>query len=225
MNHISPLFLWPADRPCRLRAANAARVMITLPWADGPLPHDPWLAHLLPRHDYNARLLARLEVAPPPAGCIIALFLADPLLDLENTLARLAQWHVAGIAAFPSISRFQQGFADALAQAGLTTAREAERLAHAGRAGFTTLATLWQGDGNCDAGTSPDHFLMPETVDGVPAGRASWTYPVVPSTRAAHGLFRCPARPTGVSAMAGSQPVAAHSVVERLARNPHFPRR
>lgn len=97
----------PSGALRRLRPANAARLDITLPWAEGPLPHDPWRAHLLPRHDYNAAFLARLDAAPPPAGCIIALFLADPLLDLAAKLARLARWQVGGIAAFPGGSRFQ----------------------------------------------------------------------------------------------------------------------
>jgi len=157
----SPSFVLFGGPPAWLSATSARRAVLTLPWAESPLPADPWLAQLLPRGAHNTEMLARLAAQPPPAGAWVALFLADPLLDLDRTLARLGRWGVAGVAAFPGLTRHRGGFADALAQAGLSVALEAARLAQARAAGFGTLAALWHGaDWPADA-EPPDHVLAP----------------------------------------------------------------
>jgi hypothetical protein len=135
--------------------------VLTLPWADGPVPGDPWLAHLLPRRDYNARLLDRLAATPPPPGACVALFLADPLLRLAPVLRRMATLGVTGIAGFPGLSRFGGGFGDALAQAGLTPRVEADRLAEARAAGFITTAAIWDAALWPADAPPPDHLLAP----------------------------------------------------------------
>jgi len=173
----SPTLILCAHTPARLHAANAARVLLTLPWAKGPLPRDPWLAHLLPRHDYNTALLDRLDAAPLPRGAFVGLFLADPWFDPDTALPRLAALGAGGVAAFPGLSRLGGGFADDLAQARLTPAREAAGLARARAAGFATLAALWHGAPDWPADTAPpDHVLAPPGAPTLAGARATWRY-------------------------------------------------
>lgn len=191
----SPALALFGGPPDRLSTASARRTVVTLPWSDGPLPGDPWLAHLLPRRDYNTRLLDRLATAPPPPGAAVALFLADPLLRLRPTLRRLRAQGVAGIAAFPGLSRFGGGFGDALAQAGLTPRMEAERLAEAREAGFMTLAAVWDGARWPDDMPSPDHVLAPAGTRLRPTGATRWAYPSGPAGRRPRDLMICAAAP------------------------------
>lgn len=131
------------DRPEGVPARASRRTLITLPWRDSPLPEDPWLAHLLPRQAYNTALLAWIDAHPPPPGCGAALFLADPFLNLARAFARLRAHRIAWIAAFPSITRFDDEFARRLDQAELTAAAEAAALDHARTAGFAAVAARW----------------------------------------------------------------------------------
>jgi len=166
----SPALVLFGGPPGRLSPAAAARVVLTLPWAAGPLTGDPWLAQLLPVREHNAALMARLAATPPPPGTHVALLLADPLTDWAAVLDRLAGWGVAGVAAFPGLSRFGAGFGDALAQAGLSPAVEAERLAAARAAGFATLAAVWREGAWPKDAAAPDRVLAPPGVRA-PAAR------------------------------------------------------
>lgn len=179
----------------RLSAASARRAVLTLPWAATALPGDPWLAHLLPRRDYNTAMLDALLADPPPPGATVALFLADPLLRLGAVLPMLGRIGAAGIAAFPGLSRFRGGFGDALAQAGLSPRVEIARLGEARAAGFGTLAALWEGaDWPADA-APPDRLLAPRSLrlPGLCARR--WEYPARASGRHARDLLPCRAAP------------------------------
>jgi predicted TIM-barrel enzyme len=191
----SPFIALHGGSPALLSAESAPRAVLTLPWAAGPLPGDPWLSHLLPRRDYNAALLDRLAETPPPPGAFVALFLADPLLRPAAVFDRLARLGIAGIAAFPGLSRFGAGFGDALAQAGLSPGMEAGRLAEARAAGFATLAAIWQGAAWPGHAPSPDHVLAPASARP-PAARAGlWVYPARPRGRRARDLLLCARAP------------------------------
>jgi len=170
-----PSFVLFGGTPDALSSASARRAVLTLPWAQAPLPGDPWLAQLLPRAAHNTALMDRLAATPPPPGAWVALFLADPLLDLDRTLARLSGWGVAGVAAFPGLTRFRGGFADALAQAGLSVTQEAEGLGRARAAGFATLAALWHGAAWPAEATPPDHVLGPPGAR-ISVGGTRWLY-------------------------------------------------
>lgn len=174
-----------------LSAASARRVILTLPWANGPLPNDPWLTHLLPRCDYNTSLLDRLAATPPPPGALVGLFLADPLLRPSTVFRRLADLGIAGVAAFPGLSRFSGGFAAALVQAGLTQKMEAERLSEAKSAGFATLATLWNDATWPPDATQPDHVLTPRPAHTPIAGAHTWVYSPSPRGGNARDLLLC----------------------------------
>jgi hypothetical protein len=175
----------------RLSAASAPRVVLTLPWADGPLPDDPWLTHLLPRADYNTLLLDRLAATPPPRGAYVGLFLADPLLRPSTLFRRLAGLGVAGVAAFPGLSRFNGGFAAALAQAGLTPAMEAARLSEAKSAGLATLAAVWDRTTWPPDAAPPDHVLTSRSEDAPIAGARTWIYPSAPLGHRRSDLVVC----------------------------------
>ena len=191
----SPSLALYGGPPERLAATGARRVVLTLPWADGPLPDDPWLAHLLPRQDYNRALLDRLVEAPPPPGAFVGLFLADPLLRLDAALPHLAHLGVAGVAAFPGLSRFRGGFGDALAQAGLSLRREAERLDTARAAGFATLAALWDGAAWPEGCPPPDHVLAPGPGRSDGPEMARWVYPARPPGCRPRDILPCPRAP------------------------------
>jgi hypothetical protein len=180
------------DAPDAVPPAEAARTLITLPWRDSPLPEDPWLAHLLPRLDYNSVLLQRVGARPPPPGCGVSLFLADPLINLERTFERLLALGVAWIAAFPSITRFDDEFARVLSHGGLTADSEGRGLARARDAGFAIAAARWHARDPRPAGAAC--LITPQTA-------AEWTgehdcpiyiYPVSSGATQRCRLFRAP---------------------------------
>lgn len=142
--------------------------VLTLPWADGPCPGDPWLAHLLPHRDLNRALLERLAEAPPPQGTCLGLLLAAPRLDMGEVAARLRAAGVAGVAAMPGIARLAEGDGGALHQAGLGPALEAERLRAAAEAGLAAVAASW--DGTVPEGPPPGPVISPVR----PAGGRAW---------------------------------------------------
>lgn len=179
----------------RLSATSAPRTVLTLPWSATALAGDPWLAHLLPRRDYNTALLDALEADPPPPGATVALFLADPLLRLDAVLSKLGYLGVTGVAAFPSLSRFRGGFGDALAQAGLSPRVEIARLDDARAAGFGTLAALWDGARWPSDVAPPDHVLAPRSLRLAHRGARRWEYPARPSGRYPRDLLPCRAAP------------------------------
>ena len=142
--------------------------ILTLPWCEGPCPGDPWLAHLLPHRDLNADLLARLAAGPVPAGAVLGLMLAAPVLDVREVAAAVRGAGLDAVAAFPGVGRLTAGDGGALVQAGLGPALEAERLAAFAAQGLKIVASSWDG-------TVPERLPdCPVIAPRRPAGGRLW---------------------------------------------------
>ena len=122
----------------------------------------------------------------------MALFLADPLINLERTFKRLHALGVGWIAAFPSVTRFDDEFARVLAHAGLTGTVETAALDRARVSGFTVAAASWHADDPLPSGLAC--LIAPATrADGrARAGPPAYIYPAQSGASQRLELMRAP---------------------------------